>query len=378
MQKLNTKYLLVLSLAANLMVASAWSLAAEDKPWQSIGRKATAAEVKAWDIDVRGDFKGIPKGQGTVAQGEQIWEAKCASCHGSFGELNEVFPPIVGGTTEKDIKTGIVAANAEGGVAQKTTLMKLAKLSTMWDYINRAMPWNAPKTLTPDEVYAVVAHILNLGGIVPSDFTLSDKNIAQVQERLPNRNGLVKFDGLWLTKGKPDVNNVACMSNCQVDDKVTSFLPDFARNAHGNLAEQNRPIGGVRGANTTQPAPKNLEQPQSVKPSSAVSPATNNAATASANKEVSKPSAAAVTDVKPLLAKNTCTACHGIKNKIVGPGFNEIAAKYKGKQDLETYLVNRIKTGSSGVWGAIPMPPQTQLKDADAKAIALWLSLGAK
>jgi cytochrome c len=241
------------------------------------------------------------------------------------------------------------------------------------------MPWNAPKTLTPDEVYAVVAHILNLGGIVPSDFTLSDKNIAQVQERLPNRNGLVKFDGLWLTKGKPDVNNVACMSNCPVEDKLTSFLPDFARNAHGNLAEQNRAIGGVRGADTTQPAPKVLEQAPPAKVSAPASPPISAAASApGAVKDVAKPSAATVTDVKPLLSKNTCTACHGIKNKIVGPGFNEIAAKYKGKQDLENYLVNKMKAGSSGVWGAIPMPPQTQLKDADAKAIAVWLSLGAK
>jgi cytochrome c len=372
MRILNTKNLLIIGLATNIVALSNLSLAAEEKPWQAIGRQATAAEVKAWDIDVRGDFKGIPKGQGSVAQGEQIWEAKCASCHGSFGELNEVFPPIVGGTTAEDIKTGIVAANAKGGVAQKTTLMKLARLSTMWDYINRAMPWNAPKSLTTDEVYAVVAHILNLGGIVPSDFTLSDKNIAQVQERLPNRNGLKRFDGLWNTKGKPDVSNVACMSNCPVDGKLNSFLPDFARNAHGNIAEQNRIVGAVRGADTSKPAPQVLDQTSSAKK-----------ALAPVIKEVQKPIApgepsAAAIDVKPLLAKNSCTACHGLRNKIVGPGFNEIAAKYKDKPDLETYLAKKIKTGGSGVWGAIPMPPQAQLKDADAKAIAFWLSTGAK
>ena len=372
MQIFNTKNLLIIGLATTFVALSSLSLAAEEKPWQAIGRLATAAEVKAWDIDVRGDFKGIPKGQGTVAQGELIWEAKCTSCHGSFGELNEVFPPIVGGTTEDDIKTGIVAANAKGGVAQKTTLMKLARLSTMWDYINRAMPWNAPKSLTADEVYAVVAHILNLGGILPSDFTLSDKNIAQVQERLPNRNGLRKFDGLWDTKGKPDVHNVACMSNCPVDGKLNSFLPDFARNAHGNLAEQNRLIGSVRGADTSKPAPRALDQTEQVQKISKP-----------ALQEVSKTAVAAdasatVTDVKPLLAKNACTACHGMKNKIVGPGFNEIAAKYKDKPDLDNYLTKKIKSGSSGVWGAIPMPPQTQLKDSDAKAIAQWLSTWAK
>ncbi|MDO8650632.1 MAG: c-type cytochrome [Undibacterium sp.] len=370
--KFKFKNVLAFSLASSLIAISTLSNAAEDKPWQSIGRKATTDEVKAWDIDVRGDFKGIPKGQGSVAQGEHVWEGKCASCHGSFGELNEVFPPLVGGTTEEDIKNGVVAANAKGGVAQKTTLMKLARLSTMWDYINRAMPWNAPKSLTHDEVYAVTAYILNLGGIIPSDFTLSDKNIAKVQERLPNRNGLVRFDGLWDVKGKPDVKNVACMSNCEVDQKLTSFLPDFARNAHGNLAEQNRVIGAVRGTDTSKPAPQALEVNPSAKKNAGPE-----------LKEAAKPlvasdAAGTVTDVKQLLAKNTCTACHGIKNKIVGPGFNEIAAKYKGKADLENYLVSKIKTGGSGVWGAVPMPPQAQLKDADAKAIAQWLSLGAK
>jgi cytochrome c551/c552 len=366
MQIFNSKTMGKNLLAISIIAFLASSAAAEDKPWQSIGRKATPAEVKAWDIDVRGDFKGLPKGQGSVAQGEQVWEAKCASCHGSFGELNEVFPPIVGGTTDEDIKNGTVAANAKGGVAQKTTLMKLAKLSTMWDYINRAMPWNAPKSLTTDQVYSVVAYILNLGGIIPSDFTLSDKNIAQVQERLPNRNGLVRFDGLWSTKGKPDVHNVACMKNCDVDLTITSFLPDFARNAHGNLAEQNRDIGGVRGIDTTKPAPLGLDQ---------LAPGPKTPVKASSGE---KNTTAVVPDVRGLLAKNSCTACHGMKSKIVGPGFNEVAAKYQGKADAQTYLTNKIITGGSGVWGSTPMPAQGQLKEADAKAIAQWLSAGAK
>ena len=66
-------------------------------------------EVAAWDIDVRPDFKGLPAGSGTVAKGQDVWEAKCASCHGVFGESNEVFTPLVGGTTAEDIKTGRVA-----------------------------------------------------------------------------------------------------------------------------------------------------------------------------------------------------------------------------------------------------------------------------
>ena len=71
---------------AALAVGSAF---AQPKPWHSIGRDATPAEVKAWDIDVRPDFKGLPKGSGSVTKGEEVWEAKCASCHGIFGESNE-------------------------------------------------------------------------------------------------------------------------------------------------------------------------------------------------------------------------------------------------------------------------------------------------
>ena len=355
--------------AALLGLLAFGSAQAEDKPWQAIGRAATPAEVQAWDIDVRGDFKGLPKGRGSVTQGEQIWEGKCASCHGSFGELNEVFPPLVGGTTPDDIRSGIVAANAKGGVAQKTTMMKLARISTMWDYINRAMPWTAPKSLKPDEVYAVVAYIMNLSGVVPSDFTLSDENIAQVQQKLPNRNGLVKFDGLWLTNGKPDVKNVACMHDCPIE-QVSSALPDFARNAHGNLSEQNRVIGAVRGADTTRP-------PQ---PFKTVAPAESKVDSKVDSKADSKKPAAAASgpDVKALLNKNSCTACHGLKNKVVGPGFNEVAAKYRGRADGEAYLMGKIKAGGTGVWGAVAMPPQSQLKEAELKVIAAWLMAGAQ
>jgi cytochrome c len=335
---------------------------AQDKPWHNIGRDATPAEVKAWDIDVRPDFKGLPKGAGSVDMGVGIWEAKCASCHGSFGESNEVFTPIVGGTTAEDIKTGRVQGLLEGKAIapQRTTFMKVATLSTLWDYINRAMPWNEPKSLSADEVFAVTAYLLNLANIVPADFTLSDKNIAEVQQRMPNRNGMVFYEPLWRVDGKGDTQNVACMKNCTVDEAIRSALPAFARDAHGNIAEQNRIVGPVRGADTTKPPPKgpvgSVPLPQ---------PVVVAAASSGAN------------DVKTLLGANACLACHGVKNKIVGPGFAEVVAKHKGRADLETYLLGKIKGGGVGVFGNVPMPAQPQLSDADAKAIAQWIAAGA-
>lgn len=350
--------------AATLSALTFGAAHAQNKPWHDIGRDATPAEVKAWDIDVRPDFKGLPKGAGSVSMGEEVWVAKCASCHGDFGESNEVFTPIIGGTTKKDIETGRVASLVEGAPAtapQKTTIMKVATLSTLWDYINRAMPWNNPKTLTADEVFGVTAYLLNLAEIVPADFTLSDQNIAEVQKRMPNRNGMVFYEPMWKVNGKGDVKNVACMKDCAVDPKVQSFLPDFARDAHGNIQEQNRVIGPVRGADTTKPPPKSLE-----------------GAAAAASVVAVAPAAGAGANVNNLLAANACTACHGVKNKIVGPAFVEIAAKHAGRADAETYLAGKIKSGGSGVYGPVPMPPQPQVSDADALAMAKWIAAGAK
>ena len=350
-------------LAALALVASSVALPvfAQAQPWHELGRPATQAEIKAWDIDVRPDFKGLPAGAGSVSLGERVWEAQCASCHGVFGESNEVFTPIVGGTTKADIERGRVKNLEQGSTfPQKTTMMKVATVSTLWDYINRAMPWNAPKSLKTEEVYGVVAYILHLADVVPADFTLSDKNIAEVQQRMPNRNGMVFHEPLWKVNGKGDVKNVACMKDCPTEAAVRSYLPDFARDAHGNILEQNRVVGPVRGADTTRPPPASLPKGAAAAPL------------------VVAAAAATGPDVKGLLSKNSCTACHGMTNKIVGPGFNEIAAKYKGRADAEAYLTGKIRSGGSGVFGPVPMPPQPQLSESDAQAMARWIAAGAR
>jgi len=358
MKSMNNK-LVALVLASGLWAPLAW--AAGGQPWHSIGRDATPDEVAAWDIDVRPDFKGLPAGSGTVARGAEVWEAQCALCHGVFGESNEVFAPIVGGTTAKDIETGRVGNLLPAKQwPQRSTMMKLSTVSTLWDYINRAMPWNAPKSLSVDEVYAVTAYILNLAEVVPEDFTLSNQNMAAVQKRLPNRNGMVAYEPLWDINGKGDVQTVVCMKDCVKDVKLVSVLPDHARDAHGNLAKQNRLIGPVRGADTTKPPPATLM-----------------VASAAAT-QVTMPSKKAGADIKVLLSAQSCTACHGMKQKLVGPGFSQVADKYQGRPDAVAYLSAKIKAGGSGVWGAVPMPAQTQLSDADAKAMAEWIAAGAK
>ena len=79
-----------------------------------------------------------------------------------------------------------------------------------------------------------------------------------------------------------------------------------------------------------------------------------------------------------LAKKNNCLACHAVDKKIVGPAYQDVAKKYAGQADAETTLIKNIKAGGSGKWGPIPMPPQTQLNDADAKTLASWVLGGAK
>jgi len=357
--------------ALGCAAAAAMAQAPTAPTFPGIGRAALPAEVVAWDIDVRPDFKGLPKGSGTVAQGMVVWESKCESCHGIFGESNSVFTPLVGGTTEADVRSGRVARLTDVGFPGRTTLMKVPTLSTLWDYIYRAMPWNAPKSLSVDDTYAVTAYLLNLGRIVPDDYTLSDRNMAQTQALMPNRNGMTTNHGLWPGRslgngGRPDVQGTACMKDCAVTAKVASFLPEHARDAHGNLAEQQRLVGAQRGIDTAKAA--------------SGSPGTAAVAGTAVTATPAPGPAAAATGGAAALAlakKHNCLTCHGVGNKVVGPALNDVARKYTNRGDAAAYLAQRIQGGGSGVWGSIPMPAQT-LPGADAQVIAQWLAQGAK
>lgn len=334
--------------------------------YQGIGRAAKPAEIKAWDIDVRPgpDFRGLPPGSGTVSQGQKVWDAKCSSCHGVFGDSNEVFSPIVGGTTQDDIKTGHVKALRDNSYPGRTTFMKLSQITALWDYIHRAMPWTNPKSLSTDEVYAVTAYLLNLADIVPASFTLSQATMAEVQNRLPNRNGMTTAHDMWPGDEfhgthKPDVQGSNCMRDCATEPKVSSMLPDFAMNSHGNLADQNRLVGPVHGLDTA----------------AAAAPADAAPAGAPAAPQPKAGSVDAAT-AQALMAKNGCTACHAVGHKVLGPAFKDVASRYKDRSDAAAYLTGKIMSGGQGTWGSIPMPPQALSKD-DAQALARWLAEGA-
>lgn len=308
--------------------------------FKGIGRDATDNEVAAWNIDVRPDFQGLPAGSGSAEEGEELWIDKCATCHGDFGDANHVFFPLIGNTTEADIETGQVAALMDPGKV-RTTIMKLPYISTLWDFVYRAMPWNDPKSLTPDETYALVAYMLNLAEVIDYEEPLSNENIAEYQARMPNRNGITFDHGMWSVHGKPDTHNTDCMSDCKADVEVTSELPDFAYDAHGDLVPQMRQFGPVRGWDLGL----------------------------GDDGEAAEATSSVPTEI---LSANGCLSCHAMDRAIIGPALNDVAAKY-GAGDSE-YLTNKIYEGGSGVWGSMPMPPQPDLSDADVKAITAWLT----
>jgi S-disulfanyl-L-cysteine oxidoreductase SoxD len=313
-----------------------------------LGRAATSAEIDAWNIDVRPDFAGLPKGSGSVDQGQTIWEGKCAACHGTFGESNKVFTPLIGGVVKEDLATGHVAALKRTDFPARTTFMKVATISTLFDYIRRAMPWNAPKTLTNDQVYAVLAYLLNLAEIVPDDFVLNEQTMRDVQKIMPNRNGMTWQHAMWPgaeLSGKtirPDTAATACMKDCKKEVVVSSALPDYALSSHGNIADQNRQFGPVRGLVT--------------------GPSTLGHAARKPMTEVAEGAG--------------CLQCHMVDSRLIGPAYAEVAQKYKG-QNMADKLIEKIRTGGGGVWGDVEMPAQAEVKDEDLKNLVAWILSGA-
>lgn len=167
--------------AAYLALAGAAALAlaacTPAAPAQRLGLGTTpsAAQISAWDIDVRADGAGLPPGSGSVAQGKAIYEARCLACHGANGEQGPA-PRLAGG---------------RGTLAGKAPVLTVGSYwpyaTTLYDYIRRAMPLDRPQSLTPDEVYAVTAYTLHLNGIVGPDAVLDAESLARI--RMPNRDG---------------------------------------------------------------------------------------------------------------------------------------------------------------------------------------------
>ncbi|MFD2739927.1 c-type cytochrome [Sulfitobacter aestuarii] len=171
-----------------------------------LGRAATLEEIALWDIDIRPDGQGLSEGRGDVMTGEKIFTAQCAFCHGDFGEGRGRWPVLAGGQGS--------LTNAR---PVKTIGSYWPYLSTVYDYVNRAMPFGNAQSLNADEVYAITAYLMYLNDEVDEDFELTSENFTA--HRLPNEDGFIADD-------RPATELVAfrtepCMSECKESVKIT-------------------------------------------------------------------------------------------------------------------------------------------------------------
>lgn len=176
------------------IVLIAWSLmtTAEAEP-SRIGTRPTEAEIAAWNIDVAPDGKSLPPGRGSVAQGRDVYDQKCAACHGKDLE-GGMGPALVGGA---------------GSLASATPLKTVGSYwpyaTTLFDYIRRTMPLAAPQSLSNDEVYALTGYVLFRIGVLTEDAAVDAAVVVNV--RMPNQDGFYVDD-------RPDAKSPACYQDC--------------------------------------------------------------------------------------------------------------------------------------------------------------------
>jgi S-disulfanyl-L-cysteine oxidoreductase SoxD len=158
-----------------------------------IGRTATPAEIAGWNIDIGRDGHGLPAGSGSVNHGREVFQNQCAACHGDKGQ-GGIGDRLVGGK-------GTLASSKP----VKTVGSYWPYAPTLFDYIRRAMPQDAPGSLSNEDVYAVSGYILNLNGLLPPDAVLDARTMAAI--KMPNRK-------MFVGDTRPDVENPACERDC--------------------------------------------------------------------------------------------------------------------------------------------------------------------
>ena len=182
-----------LHIAMLAAVALACATSAQAQSPYGIGRPATPTEIAGWNIDIDREGHNLPPGSGTVSHGHEVFDQQCAACHGAKGE-GGIGDQLVGGqgtlATPKPVRTvGSYWPYAP----------------TLFDYIRRAMPQNAPQSLSNDDVYAVSAYVLNLNGLFPADAVLDARTLPAV--KMPNRR-------MFVGDPRPDVKDPACVTGC--------------------------------------------------------------------------------------------------------------------------------------------------------------------
>lgn len=195
-----------------VVAAGAGGIASAQK--LGMGREALSEEITGWDVDVRPDGKGLPPGQGTAAQGEDIFQSQCASCHGEFGEGRDRWPVLAGGI-----------GTLKHDRPEKTIGSYWPYASTVFDYIKRAMPFGNAQSLSNDELYAVTAYVLHLNDIIPDlKFELSRETLPAI--KMPNAGQF--YDDDREVAEKQFWNRKPCMKDCKTETAVLNRAQTLA------------------------------------------------------------------------------------------------------------------------------------------------------
>ncbi|MBV1867721.1 MAG: c-type cytochrome [Marinosulfonomonas sp.] len=309
-----------------------------------LGRAALPEEVAAWDTDIRPDGAGLPEGRGNVETGEEVFAEACAICHGDFGEAVDRWPVLAGGHDTLSSERPV-----------KTIGSYWPYLSTVFDYIQRAMPFGNARSLSNDDVYAITAYLLYVNDIVDEEFELSHENFMEIP--LPNEGGFF-FDDRPETELSVFSGEV-CMQDCKGAVEITgrALVLDVTPES-----DEEAPAEQQDAAQTT-PAPEPV--------------ATLDPALVAAGAKVFK----------------KCKACHqigeGAKNRS-GPQLNGILGRTAGTIDGFRYSKAMTGAGADGlIWndetlGAFLTKPRAYLKGtkmsfaglkkpADIEAILVYL-----
>lgn len=308
---------------ARLALASAGSgPVAEPAPIASarygLGRPAHDAEIAAWDVDVLPDGRGLPDGSGDAFTGEEVFEEQCAVCHGSFAEGVDNWPKLAGGFDTLADEDPL-----------KTVGSYWPYLSTVWDYVNRSMPFGNAQSLSEDEVYSIVAYILYSNDIIDDEFVLSKETFLDVE--MPNAEGFYVDDRETTEYAAWRVE--PCMENCKDSIEITmraSVLDVTPEEEMAEGAGEDHAAAAVEDAPAAAPAAAEEEAPVVEAAADAFDPAL-----VAAGDQVFK----------------KCKSCHqvgaGAKNRS-GPQLNHILDRPIGS--AEKFKYSKVMAGNGGVW----------------------------
>jgi len=159
-----------------MLLAAATLLA--QSPKYGVGRAPTPDELRTWNTSISPDGKGLPEGHGTALEARDTYANRCVKCHGEKGQGKDDAPAIAGGV-----------GSLKSPQPLRTVGSYWPHATTLYDYIARAMPFDRPGTLTPNQVYALTGYVLYLNGLVKDTDVIDAHSLPKIQ--MPNRNGFV-------------------------------------------------------------------------------------------------------------------------------------------------------------------------------------------